>query len=186
MESAHATAQLPGRRCTTRSEPARRILAARDALDPRPRAAIARDRPTHRALPSFRTPRASLLTLPFRSEWDTRTSMRARCTRQRRGAAARRRRQRMLDCIRVRDIARERGPGYRGIPSRRDRLARRRTRRRLGPGAGVAFDASGRGSATAAATTTACRRCCGARRRVAGAFELQIVERSARSAARPA
>ena len=95
-----------------------RVLAARDALDGSTRtgdsAAIA-----HRiaGLASFRSAACVVLTLPFRSEWDTRALLHDALGR---GAAVALPRvnqdSRMIELHRVRDAQADIATGYRGIP----------------------------------------------------------------------
>jgi 5-formyltetrahydrofolate cyclo-ligase len=98
-----------------------RMLAARDALTPDVRAAAsAAIAGRILALPSFAAATCALLTLPYRSEWDTRalfTAARAAgktvvLPRVDGGA-------RMLMLHAVRDIAADTAPGHRGIPEPR-------------------------------------------------------------------
>jgi 5-formyltetrahydrofolate cyclo-ligase len=95
-----------------------RILAARDSLDTRTRsadsAAIAR---RIAELASFQRAACIVLTLPFRSEWDTRSLLLDALAR---GAAVALPRvnqaSRMIELHRVRDATADVTPGYRGIP----------------------------------------------------------------------
>ena len=156
-----------------------RIIAARDALDP---AAFreASDAIARRviALPAFQDARCVLLTLPFRSEWDTRPVVRAALDRGKTVALPRvDPATRMLELHILRDIANDVVPGYRGIPEPREdlpRVAGSEIDWVLVPG--VAFDANGRRLgygggyydrllAMLADSTP----------RVAGAFEVQLV-----------
>jgi 5-formyltetrahydrofolate cyclo-ligase len=123
------------------------MLAIRDAIDPDARAtASAGIAARILALPSFAAATCVLLTLPYRSEWDTRSLFAAA-----RGAGktvalprvdgdAR-----MLALHEVRDIATDTAPGHRGIPEPRAELPR------IGVESidwvlvpGVAFDPDGR------------------------------------------
>ena len=109
---------------------------------------------------------ACCVTLPFRSEWDTRRSSRARARRRQ----ARRRRRASTRVARMLLLHRDRrdspaivAPGYRGIPEPHRACAAGRRRRAIDwvlvPGRRVRRRPAA-GSATAAATTTGCCRCC--------------------------
>jgi 5-formyltetrahydrofolate cyclo-ligase len=94
------------------------VIAARDALDHRTwAAASAVITRTIRALPSFRDARCILMTLPFRSEWDTRELF---ATARAAGKVVVLPRvngdSRMLDLHAVTAIDAQIEPGYRGIP----------------------------------------------------------------------
>jgi len=102
------------------------VIAARDALDPGERAAASQAIVARvGALPSFAAARCVLLTLPFRSEWDTRPLV---ATALARGAAVVLPRvnaqARMLEIHRVSDPESQTQPGYRGIPEPVDTLPR--------------------------------------------------------------
>jgi 5-formyltetrahydrofolate cyclo-ligase len=124
-----------------------RIIAARDALSPVARgeaeAAIATR--VH-ALPSFRQARCILLTLPFRSEWNTRPLFAAAVASGKTVALPRvNGASRMLDLHAAQDIDRDAAPGYRGIPEPSadlPRVAIEEVDWVLVPG--VAFDVHGR------------------------------------------
>jgi 5-formyltetrahydrofolate cyclo-ligase len=92
--------------------------AARDAMAPALRAAASRaiaDRMA--ALPSFATARAILVTMPFRSEWDTRLVAAAALAAGKAVASPRvDPAARMLTIHRVTDVQADIAPGYRGIP----------------------------------------------------------------------
>lgn len=155
------------------------ILAARDALpaaerDEASRAIAARIA----ALPAFGRARCVLLTLSFRSEWDTRPLIDAALAAGKVVALPRvNGATRMLDLHAVADVARETTPGYRGIPEPRPEQPRvdlaavdfvlvpgvafDPTGRRLGYGGGY-YDRLLAQLAPDAA-------------RIAGAFELQLV-----------
>ena len=123
-----------------------RVLAARDDLAPRERSAGASAiRERLQALPSFKRATCLLLTLPFRSEWDTRPladdalreGRRVVVPRVDRGA-------RTLHLHAIEDVDRDIVPGYLGVPEPRTALPQVR------PGdvdwvlaPGVAFDAQG-------------------------------------------
>lgn len=124
-----------------------RVLAARDRVvdaqrDIASRAIAGRIE----TLPSFLQARCPLLTLPFRSEWNTRPLVAAAVARGAAVALPRVNPQtRMLELVRVLDVEADVEPGYRGIPEPRASLPR------IDPRAvdwvlvpGVAFDASGR------------------------------------------
>jgi 5-formyltetrahydrofolate cyclo-ligase len=124
-----------------------RILAQRDALDEGARtdqsAAIAQ---RIAALASFQSAACVVLTLPFRSEWDTRPLLHHALAR---GAAVALPRvnqaSRMIELHRVRDAQADVAPGYRGIPEPHATLPRVETADVewiLVPG--VAFDLRGR------------------------------------------
>jgi 5-formyltetrahydrofolate cyclo-ligase len=123
------------------------VLAARDALDPQDRV-VASQAIASRvcALPSFWQAQCILLTLPFRSEWDTRPLFAAALAGGKTIALPRVNAQsRMLDLHGVIDLATHTAPGYRGIPEPSVTLPR------IDIGAvdwvlvpGVAFDVAGR------------------------------------------
>lgn len=155
-----------------------RVVAARDAL---PAAAhrAASDAIAARiaALPSFRDARCVLLTVAFRSEWDTRALFAAAVDGRTVALPRVNAQERMLELFAVRDLARDTEPGYHGIPEPRDGLPRIATDAVdwvLVPG--VAFDLAGRRLGYGGgyydrllATLPA------AAARVAGAFDLQVV-----------
>jgi 5-formyltetrahydrofolate cyclo-ligase len=123
------------------------VIAARDAVDPQDRAAASHAIAARvGALPSFREARCILLTLPFRSEWDTRALFAAALARGTTVALPRVNSEtRMLDLHGVTDIATDTAPGYRGIPEPAATLPRIDIRSIdwvLVPG--VAFDTEGR------------------------------------------
>jgi 5-formyltetrahydrofolate cyclo-ligase len=124
-----------------------RVLAARDGLDGRARAedsaAIAQ---RIAGLSSFRSAGCVVLTLAFRSEWDTRPLLHDALAR---GAAVALPRvneaTRMIELHRVRDASGDIAPGYRGIPEPLGSLPRvdpAQVEWILVPG--VAFDMRGR------------------------------------------
>ncbi len=157
------------------------VMAARDALSPDARASASRAIAARIvALPAFAAARCVLLTLPFRSEWDTHAVFAAALAGGKTIALPRvNGATRMLDLHAVRDVVRETAAGYRGIPEPRAELPR------VDVGAidwvlvpGVAFDVTGRRLgygggyydrllATLPAATP----------RVAGAFDVQVVAR---------
>ncbi len=94
-----------------------RVIAVRDAVAPEVRAAGAQDIARRlRALPSFAEARCPLLTLPFRSEWDTHSLVAIALAEGKTVALPRvNGATRMLDLHEVRDVARDTVPGYRGI-----------------------------------------------------------------------
>jgi 5-formyltetrahydrofolate cyclo-ligase len=123
------------------------VLAARDALDPQDRTAASEAVAARVcALPSFQQAQCILLTLPFRSEWDTRPLFVAALAGGKTIALPRVNAQsRMLDLHGVFDLATHTAPGYRGIPEPSHTLPR------IDIGAidwvlvpGVAFDVAGR------------------------------------------
>lgn len=122
------------------------VLAARDALDPQDRA-VASQAIAARicALPSFWQAQCILLTLPFRSEWDTHPLFAAALAGGKTIALPRVNAQsRMLDLHGVIDLATHTAPGYRGIPEPSGTLPRvdiRAVDWVLVPG--VAFDVAG-------------------------------------------
>ena len=139
------------------------VIAARDALDPQDRAAASHAIAERvGALPSFRDARCILLTLPFRSEWDTRPLFAAALARGATVALPRVNSEtRMLDLHGVTDIATDTAPGYRGIPEPRDHVAaHRHPVDRLGAGPGRRIRCrKAVALVMAAAFTTDCLRC---------------------------
>jgi 5-formyltetrahydrofolate cyclo-ligase len=124
-----------------------RIIAARDDLAPHVRAAgaiVIRERV--QALPSFRRAGCLLLTLPFRSEWDTRPLADDALREGRRIAVPRVDREtRTLHLHAIENVDLDIVPGYLGVPEPRPTLPA------VHPGdvdwvlvPGVAFDAQGR------------------------------------------
>lgn len=157
------------------------ILVARDALpaaerDEGSRAIAARIA----ALSSYARARCVLLTVSFRSEWDTRALIDAALAAGKTVALPRvNGGTRMLDLHAVTDVAQETAPGYRGIPEPRPELPRIDLAAIdfvLVPG--VAFDPTGRrlgyggGYYDRLLTLLAPEAA-----RIAGAFELQLVAR---------
>lgn len=155
-----------------------RVVAARDALPPAAHR-TASDAIAARiaALPSFRDARCVLLTVAFRSEWDTRALFAAAAAGKTVALPRVNAQERMLELHAVGDLARDTMPGYRGIAEPRaelPRVAADAVDWVLVPG--VAFDLRGRRMgygggyydrllATLPAATV----------RVAGAFDLQVV-----------
>jgi 5-formyltetrahydrofolate cyclo-ligase len=94
------------------------IVAARDALPEAERRAAAQAIAERvRALRSYADARCVLVTLPFRSEWDTRSLVAAALAAGKTVALPRvNETTRMLDLHAVTDIEHETEPGYRGIP----------------------------------------------------------------------
>lgn len=156
-----------------------RVIAVRDAVAPEVRAAGAQDIARRlRALPSFAEARCPLLTLPFRSEWDTHSLVAIALAEGKTVALPRvNGATRMLDLHEVRDVARDTAPGYRGILEPDPALPRVDIRAIdwvLVPG--VAFDAAGRrlgyGGGYYDRLLALMPK---ATPRVAGAFEVQLV-----------
>ena len=123
-----------------------RVLAARDDLAPRERRAGASAiRERLQDLPSFKRAACLLLTLPFRSEWDTRPLADDALREGRRVVIPRvDRAVRTLQLHAIEDVDRDIVPGYLGVPEPRAVLPQVR------PGdvdwvlvPGVAFDAQG-------------------------------------------
>jgi len=123
------------------------VIEQRDALPPHERAAGSQAIAARIvALPEFAAAPSVLLTLPFRSEWDTRPLFAAALAGGKTIALPRVNAQsRMLDLHGVIDIATHTAPGYRGIPEPTVTLPR------IDIGAidwvlvpGVAFDVAGR------------------------------------------
>ena len=124
-----------------------RVLAARDALDDDARIGAAQAISARiAALPAFAAAHTVLLTLPFRSEWDTRPLARAIIAAQRRLVVPRvDRTARMLVLHAIADLERDVEPGYLGIPEPRPActiVAPTTVDLVIVPG--VAFDAAGR------------------------------------------
>jgi 5-formyltetrahydrofolate cyclo-ligase len=181
MESTHDTSALSGPALREAKRRLRdRVLAARDALAPDVRAAESRSIAQRIAeLQSFRDARTVLLTLPFRSEWDTRPLLDDALAR---GAAVVLPRvnesDRMIELHRVSDPVADLATGYRGITEPRSSLPR------VNPGEidwilvpGVAFDVAGQrlgygGGYYDRLLPLLPRRT----PRIAGAFEIQFVD----------
>jgi 5-formyltetrahydrofolate cyclo-ligase len=157
-------------------------IAARDALAPSEHAAASRAIAGRLAgLGTFAAARVLLLTLPYRSEWDTRVLFDAAMAAGKTVAVPRvDPATRMLDLHVVGDLAADVAPGYRGIPEPAARLPR------IGHDAidwvlvpGVAFDPAGRrlgyGGGYYDRLLPLLRPDAP---RVAGAFDLQLVERA--------
>jgi 5-formyltetrahydrofolate cyclo-ligase len=157
-----------------------RVLAARDALDAAFRAGASRSIAQRIAtLASFRDASCVVLTLAFRSEWDTRALVEDALGR---GVAVALPRvneaTRMIELHRVRDVAAETAAGYRGIPepfASLPRIEPRHVEWILVPG--VAFDLHGRrlgyGGGYYDRLLPLLPR---AATRIAGAFELQLID----------
>jgi 5-formyltetrahydrofolate cyclo-ligase len=157
-----------------------RIINARDAFPPSAKAAAA-DAITARihALPSFAAARCVLLTLPFRSEWDSRPLFALALASGKTVALPRvDGTSRMLDLHAITDIVGDTAPGYRGISEPHVDLPR------VAVGAidwvlvpGVAFDLRGRrlGYGGGYYDRLLALLDPGAQR-IAGAFDLQVAE----------
>ena len=156
------------------------MMAARDALLPAARTAAAAAITTHiAALPSFAAAGTVLLTLPFRSEWDTLPLIDLALAAGKTVAAPRvNRATRMLELHSLSDSARELVQGAYGIPEPEA------TAKRVPPESvewvlvpGVAFDRTGRRLGYGGGYYDRLLPLLGNATRVAGAFELQLVDR---------
>jgi 5-formyltetrahydrofolate cyclo-ligase len=158
-----------------------RILRARDAMPAHLRnAASTAIAATLSGRPDFIAARVVLLTLPFGSEWDTRLLLSEALARGKTVAAPRvNQERRMLEIHAVCDAAREIVPGYRGIPEPRadcPPVLPASIDWVLVPG--VAFDAEGRRIGYGGGYYDRLLPLLHSGvARVAGAFELQVVER---------
>jgi len=158
-----------------------RVLKARDGLSSAERASASQAiAATLSQRPDFDSARVVLLTLPFGSEWDTRLLLAAALGRGKTVAAPRVNvARRMLELHELRDAEADVCPGYRGIPEPRSECPKTALAAIdwiLVPG--VAFDAQGRrvgyggGYYDRLLPTLPASAL-----RVAGAFEVQIVDR---------
>jgi len=158
-----------------------RILRARDAMPAHLRnAASTAIAATLSGRPDFIAAHVVLLTLPFGSEWDTRLLLSEALARGKTVAAPRvNQERRMLEIHAVCDAAREIAPGYRGIPEPRadcPPVLPASIDWVLVPG--VAFDAEGRRVGYGGGYYDRLLPLLDSGvARVAGAFELQLVER---------
>jgi 5-formyltetrahydrofolate cyclo-ligase len=157
------------------------VLAARDALPPESRRRLSESIASRiAALPSYAAARTLLLTLPFRSEWDSRALARDVIASGRRLVLPRVDRDaRVLALHAVADLDADVEPGYLGIPEpRAERPAVAAAEVDLVLVPGVAFDAEGRrlgyGGGFYDRLLPTLRP--GAAR-VAGAFDEQVVDR---------
>lgn len=156
------------------------MVAARDALPPAERlAASVAITGRIAALPSFIAARTVLLTLPFRSEWDTHPLIDVALTTGKTVAAPRvNRESRMLELHSLSEGARALPPGAYGIPepeATADRVAPESVEWVLVPG--VAFDRTGRRLGYGGGYYDRLLPLLGGATRVAGAFDLQLVAR---------
>ena len=156
------------------------MMAARDALPAAARlAASAAITARIAALPSFIAARTVLLTLPFRSEWDTLPLVEEALAAGKTVAAPRvNRATRMLDLHSLSESARALLPGAFGIPepaATADRVPPESVEWVLVPG--VAFDRTGRRLGYGGGYYDRLLPLLGRATRVAGAFDLQLVDR---------
>ena len=181
MDSTDETSALSGPALREAKRALReRILAARDALEGRTRSEESASIAQRIAeLPSFRSAACVVLTLPFRSEWDTRPLLHDALAR---GAAVALPRvndvSRMIELHRVRDALADVAAGYRGIPEPLASLPR------VPPAVvewilvpGVAFDVHGRRLGYGGGYYDRLLPLLPpSASKIAGAFELQLVE----------
>jgi len=181
MDSTDETSALSGPALREAKRALReRILAARDALEGRTRSEESASIAQRIAeLPSFRSAACVVLTLPFRSEWDTRPLLHDALAR---GAAVALPRvndvSRMIELHRVRDALADVAAGYRGIPeplASLPRVAPADVEWILVPG--VAFDVHGRRLGYGGGYYDRLLPLLPpSASKIAGAFELQLVE----------
>jgi 5-formyltetrahydrofolate cyclo-ligase len=159
----------------------RQVLAARDAMDLAVRCAAAQAIATRvAAFPEYASARAVLLTLPFRSEWDTLPLVRAALAAGKTVAVPRvDKASRMLELHAIADPERDVVAGYRGIPEPLPAcplVSRESIDFVLVPG--VAFDRLGRRMGYGGGYYDRLLPLLSPRAaRVAGAFEVQLVDR---------